>query len=193
MPDRSSDVQLQVLEIDITPAQRKQFADSQSGSRVEESQRALPNRQLAQEQLEFRQFEFVRHLLPFRALANEFDWVSVNPLVPHRVMEDGAHQISNLRSRCFRPLDSVQPFFNGDRLYLIQSVISPTRENPDLQIAFIRGSRRERLASLILTNQLFELVMSNQFRKCVIGPPSVCGVCWLASMRNALAALSADA
>src|ERR1035438_6156639 len=135
------------------------------GSCVEESQRALPNRQLAKEKLEFRQFEHVRHLLPFRTLADKLDWVAVNPLVPHSVMENGAHQISNLRSRCFRPLDAVQPFFNGDRLYLIESAISPTRENPDLQIAFIRGSRRERFASLILTDQLFELVMSDQFGK----------------------------
>ena len=65
----------------------------------------------------------------------------------------------------FRPLDAVQPFFNGYRLYLIDSVISPTRKNPDIQIAFIRGSRRERLASLILTYQLFQPVMSNQFGK----------------------------
>ena len=48
-------------------------------------------------------FEHVRHLLPFRALADELDWVAVNPLVPHRVMEDGAHEISNLRSRCLSP------------------------------------------------------------------------------------------
>jgi hypothetical protein len=141
------DIQLQVLEVDIAPAKRKQFADSKSGSCVEESQGALPNRQLAKEKLEFRQFEYVRHLLPFRALADELDWVAIDPLVPHRVMEDGTHQISNLRSRCFRQLNAVQPFFNGDRLYLIQPVISPTRENPGPQIAFIRGSGRERFAS----------------------------------------------
>jgi hypothetical protein len=91
MPDRSSDVELQVLEIDIAPAKRKQFADSKSGCRVEESQGALPNRQLAEKKLEFHQFEHVRYLFPFRALADELKWVAVNPLVPHRVMVDCTH------------------------------------------------------------------------------------------------------
>jgi hypothetical protein len=95
-----------------------------------------PNGQLAEKKLEFRQFENVRHFLSFRALAHELDWVVVNPLVPHCVMKDCAHQIPNLRSRAFRPLDAVQPFFNGDRLYLIKSVISPTRQNPDPSDSF---------------------------------------------------------
>jgi hypothetical protein len=50
----------------------------------------------------------------------------------------------------------------------------------------------ERLASLIFTNELLEPVMSDQFGN-VPRPAIECGVCWLASMRNALAALSADA
>ena len=78
-------------------------------------------------------------------------------------MEDGTHQIPNLRSRSFRPPDAIQPFFNSDRLDLIQPVISPARKNPGPQIAFVCGSRRERFASLILTDQLLEPVMSDQF------------------------------
>jgi hypothetical protein len=79
VPDRSRDTKLQVLEIDIAPAKRKQFADSKSGCRVEESQGALPNRQFAEKKLEFHQFEHVKYLLPFRALADELDWVAVKP------------------------------------------------------------------------------------------------------------------
>ena len=46
---------------------------------------------------------------------------------------------------------------------MIQSVIPPARKNPAIQIAFVPGARRERLASLIFTNQLLEPVMSDQF------------------------------
>ncbi len=113
--------------------------------------------------MKFRKFENVGHSLSLRALTHELDWVAVNPLVPHCVMEDCAHEVPNLRSRAFCPLDAVQPFFNCDRLDLIKPVISPARKNPALQIAFVRGSRRKRLASLILTNQLLEPVVSDQF------------------------------
>ena len=114
MPDRSRDAKLQILEIDIAPAKCKQFADPKSGCRVEKSQRALPDGQLAEKKLKFAKFENLRHPLPLRTLTHELDWVAVNPLVPHRVMEDCAHDISNLCSRRLRPLDAVQPFFNGD-------------------------------------------------------------------------------
>ena len=59
------------------------------------------------------------HFLSLRALAHEFDWVAISPLVPHRVMKDCAHQVPNLRFRAFCPLDAIQPFFNGDWLHLV--------------------------------------------------------------------------
>jgi hypothetical protein len=100
-------------------------------------------------------------------------------------MKDCAHDIPNLRSRALRRLDAVQPFFNSYQLDVIKSVIPPARKNPTIQIAFVPGARRERLASLIFTNQLLEPVMSDQFGN-LAGRPSECGVCWLSSMRNAL-------
>ncbi len=48
MPDRLGDIELQILEIDIAPAECKQFTDPKSSCRVEKSQRALPDEQLAE-------------------------------------------------------------------------------------------------------------------------------------------------
>lgn len=39
----------------------------------------------------------------------------------------------------------------------------PARKNPPIEIAFVPDARRKRLAPLILTNQLLEPVMSDQF------------------------------
>ncbi len=114
MPDRSRDIELQILKIDIAPTKSKQFADPKSSCGIEKSQSTLPNEQIAEEELEFEKFEYLRHLLPFRTLTDKLDWVAVNPLVPHRVMEDCAHDISDLCSRPLRSLDAVQPFFNSD-------------------------------------------------------------------------------
>jgi xylulose-5-phosphate/fructose-6-phosphate phosphoketolase len=46
-------------------------------------------------------------------------------------MKDCAHQVPDLRFGAFRPLNAVEPFFNGDWFDLIQPVISPTRQNYD--------------------------------------------------------------
>jgi len=68
------------------------------------------------------------------------DWVAINPFVAHRVLEDGTHDVPNLRFRCSRPLNAVKPLFNCDWLDLIELEVSPTRKNPGLQIAFIGGA-----------------------------------------------------
>ena len=72
------------------------------------------DKQLAEKELKFGQFEYIRCSLPFVALADELDWVTVNPLITHRVMEDGAHDISNFRFRSFCPLYAIQPLFYCD-------------------------------------------------------------------------------
>jgi hypothetical protein len=149
MPDGSRHTKFQVLEIDIAPAKREQLADSKSGPGVEKSQRALSDGQLAEKKLQLRWFKNVGRSLSLRALTYELDWVAFNPLVPHCVMKDCAHDIPNLRSRALRPLDAVQPFFNSYRLDVIKSVIPPARKNPAIRIAFVPGARRERLASLV--------------------------------------------
>jgi hypothetical protein len=41
---------------------------------------------------------------------------------------------------------------------------APARKNPAIQIAFVPGARRKRVASLILTSELLEPVMIDQFR-----------------------------
>jgi len=48
MPDRSRHTKFQILEIDIAPPKCEQFADSKSGRRVEKSERALSDGQLAE-------------------------------------------------------------------------------------------------------------------------------------------------
>ena len=163
MPDRSSDTEFQVLEIHIDPAKRKQLADPEAGCCVKKSQGAFPNGQLAEEKVQLREFKNFGHLLSLRALAYELDRIAIRPLVAHCVMKDGAHPIPDLRFRAASPLDAGQPFFNCDWFYLIELVISPTRQDPSLQVAFVSCSRRERLPSLSLTRQLLQPVMSDQF------------------------------
>jgi hypothetical protein len=109
-----SNAELQILKIDVAPAKSKQLADPKSSCGIEKSQSLLPHKQLAEEELEFGKFEYLRHLLPFRTLTDKYEWVAVNPLIPHRVMEDCAHDISDLRSCPLGPLDAVQPVFNSD-------------------------------------------------------------------------------
>jgi hypothetical protein len=55
----------------IVPTECKEFADPQPGCGIEKRQGALSNRQLAKEKLEFVQFQNIRNLLSFRALAQQ--------------------------------------------------------------------------------------------------------------------------
>jgi hypothetical protein len=166
MPDRARYSKLQILEINVLPAKREQFTDPKTGCRVEESQGALSDGQLAEKELKFRKFKNVRNLLPFRALPNELDRVTINPLVSHRVMKDCAHDVPNLGFRRSRPLDAPEPLFNGHGFDLIQTVIPPAWQNPTCQVAFISGSSRERLPVLIVASQFLQPVVIDQFGDC---------------------------
>ncbi|MCU1302753.1 MAG: hypothetical protein JWQ87_3037 [Candidatus Sulfotelmatobacter sp.] len=119
MPDGLSDSNFQILKVNVIPAECQKFADSQAGCRVEQCQGALSDGQLAQEQLEFAQFENVRNFLSLRALTNELDRVAVNPLVTHRVMKESTHEVPNLRFCSLRPLDAAKPLLNCNRFDLI--------------------------------------------------------------------------
>ena len=163
MPDRFGDSNFQTFEVNVVPAKRQEFTDSQTIAASRRARRALPNGQLAEKQLEFAQFENVRNFLSLRALAHELDGISINPLVTHCVTEESAHKVSNLCLRSPRSLDATQPLFYGDRLYLFKTMCSPTGQNPDLQVALIRSSRSKRFASLIFTSKFFQPVMSDQF------------------------------
>ena len=76
----------------IAPAKREQFADWKSGCRIEESQRALPDEQLAEKELMFCQFEYLRCSLPYRALAHELDRLESLPRRPDRTERRGITQ-----------------------------------------------------------------------------------------------------
>jgi hypothetical protein len=78
-------------------------------------------------------------------------------------MEEGAHEIPDLRFRGFGSFDAAQPFFNCDWPYLIESMGPPSWQNPILQIALVRGPSGKRLASLVLTYQLLKPIVSNKF------------------------------
>lgn len=119
MPDRAGDTEFKILKINIAPAQCQQLADSKAGCRVEQDQGAFPDGQLAEKKLQLREFENIGHLLPLRALADELDGVAIHPLVSHRVMEESAHEIPNLRLCSPCPLDAPQPLLNCDRLNLV--------------------------------------------------------------------------
>jgi hypothetical protein len=54
MPNRPRHTEFQVLKIDIAPAKREDFADPKSGCRVEKSERALSDGQLAEKKLQLR-------------------------------------------------------------------------------------------------------------------------------------------
>jgi hypothetical protein len=80
------------------------------------------------------------------------------------VGEECAHEVPNLGSCALRSLDTVQPIFYCDGLYLVERVISPPRKNPVLQIAFIGRSRRERFSPITITGQFLQRVMRNEYR-----------------------------
>ena len=65
-------------------------------------------------------FQKVRNTLSLRALTNELDRVSINPLVPYCVCVERTHVIPNLGPCAFCPLDTVQPLFYCNWLYLIE-------------------------------------------------------------------------
>src|SRR5271156_1216567 len=105
MPDRFGDSNLQVLEVNVVPTKCQEFADPQPCCGIKERQGALSNRQLAEQKLEFAEFQNVRNFLSLRALTHELDRISFDPLVTHRVMEESTHEIPNLRLRSPRTLD----------------------------------------------------------------------------------------
>jgi hypothetical protein len=80
----------------------------------------FPEVQPGKKQLQLREFEDIRHPVSVCALTHEFDGITIYPLVAHRVMEKGAHQISNLSLCSFCPLDAVQPI-------LPLQLVSPAR------------------------------------------------------------------
>ena len=79
-------------------------------------------------------------------------------------MEDGAHQVPHLGLRSSGPLNAVHPLLYCDWFDLIETMVSPARQNPSRQIAFVSGSRGKRLAALIVTSELFESVVVDQLR-----------------------------
>jgi hypothetical protein len=58
------------------------------------------------------------------------------------MMKDCAHDIPNLRSCALCPLDAVQPFFNGYRLDVIESV-TPSEEESSRSDSFSYPARVE--------------------------------------------------
>src|ERR1700679_1206279 len=97
MPDGLRDSDLQVLEIDVVPAQAEEFTDSEAGRRAEKNKRAFSPGGFGGKALKFVQFAQIGNSLSFRALTNEFDRVLIRPLVPHRMTKESAHDVPNLR------------------------------------------------------------------------------------------------
>src|SRR4029079_5528570 len=62
---------------------------------------------------------------------------------------------------------AIQPFLNSDGLNLIDPVIAPAGNNPAVEIAFVSSSCSKRRASLLLTGQLLESVVSDQLGDCL--------------------------
>ena len=107
MPDRFGDANFQTLAVDVIPAKCQEFTDPQAGCRIEERQSALSNGKLAEEELEFAQFENVRNFLPLRAFTDELDRISFDPLVTHRVMQERV--LIRFRIFAFVPLARLMP------------------------------------------------------------------------------------
>lgn len=151
MPDRTGHIEFKVAEVHIPPTQGQEFAYAKAGASVEQRERSFSNAEFAEQELNFNHFENIRNALPFRALPNELDRISICPFVSHCVCEECAHEVPNLGSCALSPLDPVQPLFDCYGLHLFERVISPARKNPVLQVAFIGRSRRERFSPVTIT------------------------------------------
>ena len=84
--------------------------------------------EFGEKKLKFSEFENVRNAFPLRALTHELHWIFVRPLVAHRVMVKSTHQVPNLGSCCFRPLDPVEPLFDCDGLEISPGKRPPSRD-----------------------------------------------------------------
>src|SRR5947208_11451095 len=96
MPDGSGHVQFQILEIHVPPAKCQKFAHSESGACIQQCQGPLSDAELAEQELDFAEFENVGNALPLCTLTNELDRISICPFVSHRVCKERTHQVPNL-------------------------------------------------------------------------------------------------
>src|ERR1700759_3098050 len=125
MPDGSSHVEFKVVEIHVLPTERQQLTHAETSAPSQQCQRSFSDAKLAEQQLDLPQIENLWNALPLRALPNEFDWVSIDPLVSHRVCEQRVHQVPNLGLGSSRPLNAVEPFLDRNGFDMIQRLIAP--------------------------------------------------------------------
>ncbi len=143
--------------------------------------------------LEFVQFENIGNLLSFRALPNEANRISVRPLVPHCVTEESAHNVPKSSlwflwpARCYPAIPRR-----------LQTSPAGAGDCPNEEQSRRLGNIRKRLVSSapcvrVRPRSVPSTDNVRSVSAIVLGRLSARGVCWLASMRNACAALRADA
>jgi hypothetical protein len=93
--DRACHVQSSSAKIDVTPLESKQLALSQPSRNGQKDQRSLSKREMSQENLDFCGCEYVRGGPPLGTLANEFNGISIEQLIPQRVVKQYRHQVSD--------------------------------------------------------------------------------------------------
>jgi hypothetical protein len=63
--------------------------------------------------------------------------IPVVPFPPNRVIEDSVHDVTDFCLAAIGELQRTEPLFNGNRFDILQSIVSPTRQNPFSEVALI--------------------------------------------------------
>lgn len=100
--NRTSDVNLQIFEVHVRPFEGKQLAHAQVRQDVEEHGCFAGVLEILQKSFDLLDVQHGGHPLPLCALPHHREGVSVMPLPADRVIEDGVHEIPDLRFAAVR-------------------------------------------------------------------------------------------
>src|SRR5947209_13829734 len=151
------------VEIDIAPLQSKEFTHPQASPEGQDDKRSFAQRKRSDQSHHLVCVEHCRKRLPFGALTNELNWISLADPVANAVIEKHTQDVSNLCATGPCEAQRPQPEFNFSSADSSQRIPSPTWQNPLSQISFVRNFRRVGLPNYVGFQFALSIVI-RQFR-----------------------------
>src|SRR5580704_10097886 len=175
--DRSNNPELFILEVDVLPLERKQFALSQSSCHIQQHHDSFPRLERRQQLPDLIAGENVRSTATLGALPHPLNGIAVVEIVAPGMVEQDAHHVPDFAAGTRCPLQMFEPKLHFDSFDVREDVVSPTRNDPFAKVALIGllGGVRD---SSVRAAKLSLLEMISQLCNCYGCPshPDVCGI-----------------
>src|SRR6185437_12447931 len=112
LPNRLSDIQSLLREVDIAPLCCQQFAPSHPSGNIEKNESPLSRSQFGKEPLKLLRRQGDSDAFSFCALSDTPNRIGRHPAITNSVAEDGAHDVADFRLSSPAAGDCAQPFLD---------------------------------------------------------------------------------